>query len=157
MALICSIAYDLERNLGRAYREILGAQMQPWERGTTLLAVFATLALLVAAVGLYAVFAHAVADRRHEMAIRLAVGAGSGRVLRMVLGDAMKLATIGVIGGTAGAALAGRSVASLLYGTSPADPVVLASAAAVMFVVAATATWIPAVTASRANPNELLR
>ena len=141
----------------RAYREILGAQMQPWERGTTLLAVFATLALLVAAVGLYAVFAHAVADRRHEMAIRLAVGAGSGRVLRMVLGDAMKLATIGVIGGTAGAALAGRSVASLLYGTSPADPVVLASAAAVMFVVAATATWIPAVTASRANPNELLR
>jgi ABC-type antimicrobial peptide transport system permease subunit len=91
------------------------------------------------------------------MAIRLAVGAASGRVLRMVLGDAMRLATIGVVTGIAAAALAGRSVASLLYGTSPADPVVLGSAGAIMLVVAAAATLIPAITASRANPNELLR
>ena len=141
----------------RTYRDILGVQMQPWERGTTLMAVFAAIALIVAAVGLYAVFAHAVADRRQEMAIRLAVGAHSGRVLRMVLGDALRLAAVGVVAGIAGAALAGRSVASLLYGTSPADPAVLVSAAAIMFVVAGAATLIPAITASRANPNELLR
>ena len=141
----------------RTYREILGRQMQPWERGTTLLAIFAALALVVAAVGLYAVFAHAVADRRQEMAIRLAVGAHRGKVLRMVLGDAMKLAAVGVVSGIAGAALAGRSMASLLYGTSPADPAVLVSAAAIMFTVTAAATLIPAITASRANPSELLR
>ncbi len=141
----------------RAYREILGAQMQPWERGTSLLAIFAALALIVAAVGLYAVFAHAVADRRQEMAIRLAVGADSGRVLRMVLADAMRLAAIGVVAGIVSAMLAGRSVASLLFGTSPADPVVLLSAAAIMLAVAGAATLIPAVSASRANPNELLR
>ena len=141
----------------RSYREILSLQMQPWERGTTLLAVFSALALIVAAVGLYAVFAHAVTDRKHEMAIRLAVGADRGRVLRMVLADALKLAIIGVAAGTAAATVAGKSLASILYGTSPADPLVLGSAAATMLIVAAAATFIPARSASRANPNELLR
>jgi ABC-type antimicrobial peptide transport system permease subunit len=75
----------------------------------------------------------------------------------MVLSDALRLAAVGVVTGIGAAVLAGRSVASLLFGTSPADPVVLGAAATIMLLVASAATFFPARAASRANPNELLR
>jgi putative ABC transport system permease protein len=91
------------------------------------------------------------------MAIRLAIGARPGQVTRMVLREALVLAGAGVLCGLAAAVLAGRGVQSLLYGTTPSDPLVLSSAAMVMLLVVAAATLRPARAAARADPNMLLR
>jgi hypothetical protein len=139
------------------YTQLLDRQMRPWTLGTTLLGWFSALALGVAAIGLYAAFAHAVAERRREMAIRLAIGALPRRVMTMVLREAVVLASIGIVCGAAAAVVAGRWVQSLLFGTTPSDPVVLVSAAAVMLLVAAGATIVPARAASRVDPNTLLK
>ena len=139
------------------YGQMLDRQLRPWRLGTTLLGLFSALALGVAAVGLYASFAHAVAERRREMAIRLAIGARPGGVLVMVLREALTMAGVGVAAGAVAAMIAGRWIQSLLFETAPSDPVVLASAAALMFIVAAGATLLPARSASKADPNVLLR
>jgi len=141
----------------RPYSQVLDRQLRPWRMGTTLLALFSTLALLVASIGLYATFAYAVSERRREMAIRLAVGARPGGVLAMVLREAILLAAIGAAAGCAAAAGAGRLVASLLYGTKPSDPLVLGAAALAMVIIAALATLLPARSASKADPSVLLR
>jgi predicted permease len=141
----------------RPYVELLERQVQPWRLGATLLAMFSALAIAVAAIGLYAAFAHAVLERRREMAIRVAIGASPARVVGMILREALRLTAVGIVAGTAGAVMAGRSVQSILYGIVPADPLVLGGAAAAMLVVVAIATSLPARTASRADPNSLLR
>jgi predicted permease len=141
----------------RPYTQYLDRQLRPWTLGTTLLGWFSALALGVAAIGLYAAFAHAVAERRREMAIRLAIGAQPARVLAMVLREALTLAAIGTVCGSAAAMLAGRGIQSLLFGTTPSDPIVLGAAAAVMLIVAAAATIVPARAAARVDPNSLLR
>jgi predicted permease len=139
------------------YAQLLDRQKRPWELGTTLLAIFSALALGVAAMGLYAAFAHAVGERRHEMAIRLAIGARPAGLRRMILGEAVALAAAGVAIGCGLALLSARWIGSLLFRTAPSDPLVLASAAGVMLVVALAATLLPAVAASKADPNRLLR
>jgi putative ABC transport system permease protein len=141
----------------RPYPQLLDRQMRPWRMGTTLLTLFAGLALVIAAVGLYAAFAHVVSERRREMAIRIAVGAVPRRVLVMIVREAAGLATIGVVCGCLAAIVGGRWIQSMLFGTTATDPVVLGSAAAVMLTVAASATYLPARSASRADPSALLR
>jgi len=141
----------------RPYSQVLDRQLQPWRTGTTLLALFSALAVIVASIGLYATFAFAVSERRREMAIRLAVGARPGSVLAMVLREAFVLAAIGATAGCIAAVGAGRLVASLLYGTQPSDPLVLSAAALVMVIVALVSTLLPARTASKADPSVLLR
>jgi putative ABC transport system permease protein len=141
----------------RPYSQVLDRQVRPWRTGTSLLVLFSALALIVASIGLYATFAYAVAERRREMAIRLAVGARPGRVFQMVLWEAIVLAAIGGVTGCIAAVGAGRLVASLLYGTTPSDPVVLGAAALAMLIVAVLATLLPARTASRSDPSLLLR
>ena len=141
----------------RPYKDLLARQMQPWRLGTALLSLFGVLALSVAGIGLYAVFAHAIAERRREMAIRIAIGAQPGRVLGMILREACRLAAVGVLCGCALAVVAGRWLQSMLVGTAPSDPAVLGAAAALMLLVAALATFLPARTASRADPTALLR
>jgi hypothetical protein len=139
------------------YVNLLDGQMRPWRLGTTLLAWFSALALGVAAIGLYAAFTHAVEERRREMAIRIAIGAQPASVMRLVLREALTLAGAGAILGAIAAVFAGRVVQSLLFGTTPSDPIVLASAGAAMLVIAALATILPARAAAASNPNELLR
>lgn len=141
----------------RPYLELLERQVQPWRLGATLLALFSSLALAVAAIGLYAAFAHAVALRRREMAIRVAIGASPASVLAMILREAARVAMVGIVAGAAGAILAGRSLQSMLFGIEAADPLVLGSSAAAMLVVVFVATLLPARRASQANPNSLLR
>jgi len=141
----------------RPYSQVLDRQVQPWRTGATLLALFSALAVLVASLGLYAAFAYAVSERRREMAIRLAVGARPAGVLVMILREAIVLAMIGAVGGCAAAVGAGRLVASLLYGTTPSDPLVLGGAALAMVIVALLATLLPARTASQSDPSVLLR
>jgi hypothetical protein len=141
----------------RPYAQLLDRQIRPWELGTTLLVIFSSLALGVAAVGLYAAFAHAVTERRREMAIRIAIGARPGGVLRMVLREALVLAAAGIALGWLSAIVAGRWVQSLLFETAASDPLVLGAAALAMLIVATAATLLPARTAAKADPNRLLR
>jgi predicted permease len=141
----------------RPYSELLESQMRPWRLGTFLLSIFGLLAVSVSAIGLFAAFAHAVGERRREMAIRIAVGARPGRVLAMVIREAGRLAMVGAAAGCVCAVVAGRWVQSMLFGTAPSDPLVLGSAAALMLVVAAAASYVPARLASRADPTTLLR
>jgi putative ABC transport system permease protein len=141
----------------RDYTQLLERQMRPWRLGTTLLGVFSALALGVGAVGLYAAFAYAVAVRRREMAIRLALGARPGRVVTLVLREALRLVSVGIVAGVAAAVLGGRWLQSLLYDTSRTDPLVLAGAALVMLATALVATLLPARSAAKADPASLLR
>lgn len=141
----------------RPYVELLDRQMRPWTMGTRLLGLFSALALSVSAIGMFAVFAHAIASRRREMAIRLAIGARPAAVRALVLREALTIAAGGVALGLLASAIVGRGIQSLLFGTTPADPMVLAFAGGAMLVVAALATFIPAREAARADPSVLLR
>jgi predicted permease len=124
---------------------------------TLLLTVYAGLALVPAATGLYGVLAYTVGRRQRELGIRMALGATGPAVQRLVLGQAMRLTGAGVVLGLAGSMGLTRLIASQLYETRPNDPVTFAAAAAVMIAVAAVATWIPARRAVRVDPAIALR
>jgi putative ABC transport system permease protein len=121
------------------------------------MAVFAGVAILLAAMGIYGVMSYAVAQRRNEIGIRIALGAGGGGVQRMIVGQGMKLACAGVVLGLAGAAAGSRILGSLLYGVSATDASVFAGTAAMLALVALAATWLPARRASRIDPIASLR
>ncbi|HKB13585.1 MAG TPA: ABC transporter permease [Vicinamibacterales bacterium] len=122
-----------------------------------LLATFAAVALLLAAVGIYGVMSYAVSQRTAEIGIRLAIGADRGDILRMILANAARLAAIGLAAGIALALALSRTVTSLLYKTSGTDPLTFAAVAAVLAGVALAASYIPARRAARIPPVDALR
>jgi predicted permease len=122
-----------------------------------LLAAFAATALGLAALGIFGVMSYAVAQRSHEIGIRVALGARPVDVLRMVLRHALVLAGSGVAAGLLGALALSRAVASLLFELSPTDPVTLASVAALLTAVALLASYLPARRATRVDPLVALR
>jgi len=117
-----------------------------------LLAVFAGVALVLAAVGIYGVTSYGVAQRTHEIGIRLALGASGDRVLREVVGRAAILTLIAVAIGLGLATTTGRLTTAVLFGVKPTDPAALLSAAAALCVVSIAATYLPARRASRVDP-----
>jgi putative ABC transport system permease protein len=117
-----------------------------------LVELFALAALLLSALGVYAVSAQTMALRRRELAIRLALGAAPAKLLRLVLGGALRPVGLGVALGLVGALLAGRAVSGLLYRVHGADPGVLLGAAGVLGLSALLAVWLPARRAARADP-----
>jgi len=125
--------------------------------GTTLLGLFALLALFVSAIGLYGVMSYVVSQRTREFGIRMAVGATRGAILRGVLGKAAKLVSIGICLGLVGAALLARVIASLLYGVKPFDVATLASVSLLLASVVLLASFVPARRASKVNPMDCLR
>jgi putative ABC transport system permease protein len=122
-----------------------------------LVGVFAALALLLAAIGIYGVVSYSVALRARELGVRRALGAQTGDVARMVLGDALRLGGAGIVIGLAIALLSTRVLQSLLYGVQPSDPVVFAVTAAVLMLVTLMAALVPTVRASRVSPTEAIR
>jgi putative ABC transport system permease protein len=122
-----------------------------------LLAAFAALALLLAAVGIYSVLAFAVRRRVREIGIRMALGAEIKDILRLIISEGMKPALIGVAIGLAGALALGRLLASLIYGISATDPLTFTAVAALLCLVALMASVIPALRATRIEPNRALR
>ena len=118
---------------------------------------FAALALAVAMVGLFGALARAVAERRHELAIRAAVGASPGRLVRLVLRSALAVTGAGLAAGLLAAAATGRGLASLLYGVGPYDPATFTAAAATVVLAALAASAIPARRAARLDPMVVLR
>jgi ABC-type antimicrobial peptide transport system permease subunit len=124
---------------------------------STLAASFATLATVLAAVGLYGVLAYTVAQRRREIGVRIALGAERGRVVRQVVGQGGAVAALGVALGVPGAFAAGRLLAASLAGVSGASAPLLAGVAATLLLVALSAAWAPAWRASRVDPTTALR
>jgi ABC-type antimicrobial peptide transport system permease subunit len=122
-----------------------------------LLGVAAAVALVLSAVGTYGIISYLVTQRRPEIGVRIALGASVQRVSRLVLLQSLRLAVIGVVIGLAGAWAATRLLSRLLYGVSPTDPVVLASVAVALLLVAGLAAFAPARRAARIDPVEVLR
>jgi predicted permease len=122
-----------------------------------LTAIFAGLALVLSAVGLYSVLASAVSQRTAEIGIRMALGARPSQVVQLVMRSGLKLVAIGLVLGIAGAAGAARLIQTLLFGIAPLDPSVYAGVAVLFTIVAALACLLPSVRASRIDPLVALR
>ena len=118
---------------------------------------FGALALLLAVIGLYGTMSYNVAQRRNEIGIRMALGAGNPRVLRMVIGEAARMVGLGIAAGALLALVSTRLVASFLFGVTPTDPTTLAVAALVLAMIALAAAAVPAWRAARLDPMKALR
>lgn len=125
--------------------------------GSALFGAFGVVALMLAAAGLYGTLLYAVGQRRQELGIRLALGAGRRRIQNEVIRKGVALAAVGVLGGGAAAYFVGGLLEGWLFGVSAADPVALVSAGLVLFATAAAASWLPAYRAGRTDPLETLK
>jgi len=141
----------------RSFAEIVDRQRRSWQLGATMFVAFGVLALVVAAVGLYGVVGYNVAQRMHELGVRVALGAQSGDILRLVVGQGVRFAAAGVALGTALAYAGSRWLEPLLFQQSATDPVIYAAVGMVLVLVALGASAAPAWRASRADPNSALR
>ncbi|MGC1768977.1 MAG: FtsX-like permease family protein, partial [Candidatus Acidiferrales bacterium] len=122
-----------------------------------LLGLFAAVALLLAAIGIYGVMAYSFSQRTHEVGIRIALGAQRADILRMALSEGMQIVAIGLATGLAGAAIMTRLFRSMLFNVAPADPITFATAAAILAAVALMACYIPAQRATQVDPLTALR
>jgi len=147
------VAIAHERSLDQVVSEATARQ----NFNMTLLTVFAGIALLLAAIGIYGMLSYSVQLRSQEIGIRMALGAERKGVLGMVIGNGMKLAGLGIAIGLAGAFGLSRLLTALLFGVKPNDPLTFVSIGAVLALVALLACWLPARRATRVDPLEALR
>jgi len=136
---------------------IISSSMASTTDQTFLLGLFAGLALLLASVGIYGVLSYVVTQRTNEIGIRMALGAGRGNVLWMILRQGLVLTVIGIGAGVAGACALTRLLGGLLYGVKPIDPVTFVVVSVAMAAVAMFACLVPARRATRVDPMEALR
>jgi putative ABC transport system permease protein len=141
----------------KTMRERLEPQYRPWRLGAVLFTAFGVTALIVALVGIYSTVSYDVTQRIHEFGVRTALGAGISDVLKLVVGQAVYTASIGVAVGIGLALAASRLIVTLLYGVSPGDPLTLASVALALMATAGVAALIPALRATRVDPVIALR
>ncbi len=130
-----------------------------WQYGLfgSMFTIFGVVALVMALVGVYGVISYGVSQRTHEIGVRMALGARSEDVLRMIVGQGARLAGIGIAVGLLAAFGAGRAIASILFGTSPADPVSFIVIALLLIGTAVLASWVPARRAAAVDPMVALR
>jgi ABC-type antimicrobial peptide transport system permease subunit len=151
----------LDPQLPAAKPVTLQVEMQlvllPAKVGAALLGTFGSLALVLATIGIYGVASFAVARRTREIAIRAALGAQRGDVLRLVVGESMRRVGIGLVVGLVAALGLARLLASQLYGLAPVDPVTFIGTPLVLGAVAMLASWVPARRATRVDPLVALR
>jgi putative ABC transport system permease protein len=128
-----------------------------WEFGATMFAAFGGLALVLAAIGLYSLIAYDVAQRTRELSVRIALGASSGSVVRMVVARGLGLVGIGVAAGLTIAAVAAPKLQSMMFNTDARDPLIFGAVAAVLLLIGFAATASPASRAARVDPAQVLR
>lgn len=141
----------------RSMPEVMAASLGAQRFNMTLMGIFAAVALVLAAVGIYGVVSYSVTQRTHEIGIRMALGAASGDVLKIVLRQGLMLAGLGVGIGLGAALAVTRVMSTLLYGVSTTDPIVFATISIVLAGVALGATFIPARRAAKVDPMIALR
>ncbi len=135
----------------------LARQLHQWKLGASLFSVAGLLALLVAGVGIYSTVAYMVGQRTHEIGVRMALGARGSNIARVVLGRGVGIVAAGIAVGLLATLAMGKLVASLLYGVSPRDPIVLGIVALVLLLAAGAACLVPALRAARVDPMQTLR
>jgi predicted permease len=152
---------DLDKNLPvygvQTMDDVLSAEVASQRFNAGALAGFAGLAVLLAAVGIYGVMAYAVSQRTREMGVRIALGAETGNVLRMILGQGLRLAVIGAGLGVVASFGLTRLMSGLLFGVKTSDPETFVLVTAALLIVALAACWIPAWRATRVDPVIALR
>jgi putative ABC transport system permease protein len=141
----------------RTMDEILSRSRAAQDFNTLVVTIFGCSALLLAAIGVYGLMAHSVAQRRHEIGIRLALGAESRAIRNMVVLQGLRLAVTGAVCGFSAAFGLTRLIASFLFGVKARDPLVFFVVPAIMVAVALIAVWLPAMRASRVDPIQALR
>jgi predicted permease len=138
-------------------RAAIDPTMHTWKVGAQLFAGFAALALTLAAIGVYAVIAFGVSQRTHEIGVRMALGAARRDIVGLVLGEGLVVTGAGVIAGMSIALAGSRTIAPLLYGVSPRDPVVYGVVALLLLAIGAAASAVPARRAAGVDPSTALR
>jgi ABC-type antimicrobial peptide transport system permease subunit len=131
--------------------------VSPRRLNAVLISSFGILAVVIAAVGIGGVLAFSVSARTNEIGIRMSLGADSGRVQRMILGEGGKLVAIGLVLGVLGARVATGVIRSLLFGVEPHDPMTFIGVAVMMAAIGIAACWIPALRAARIDPAIAMR
>jgi ABC-type antimicrobial peptide transport system permease subunit len=141
----------------RTMDEVVGSSVAPRRTNTILISAFAVLALLLSAVGIYAVVSYSVSQRTREFGIRAALGATGGELVRLVTGEMAWVTAIGLAAGIAGAWALSRVLTSMIYGVSVHDPWTFIVAPLVLVVPVVVAALVPARRAARVNPVEVMR
>lgn len=137
--------------------QVLGQETRSWRLGASLFSAFGLLALLLASIGLYSVIAYNVAQRTHELGVRMALGAQRADVLKLVVSEGLRFGVAGVAIGGALALIASRFLAPLLFEESPRDPMVYTAVALTLLAVSLAASWLPARRAAQVEPTRALR
>lgn len=141
----------------RTVDEVISQSLARQNFNTLLLTLFAAIALLLAAIGIYGLISYGVEQRTQEIGIRVALGAARGDVLRMIVWQGAKLAAIGVAAGLAAAFGLTRLLTKLLFGVKAADPMTFAGVAVAIGLVALAASYVPALRAAAVDPSQALR
>jgi predicted permease len=137
--------------------DVIAPRLQSWRMGATMFGVFGVLALVLATIGLYSVLAYDVAQRTGELGVRVALGAMTLDIVRLVVGRGVRVVLVGVAIGVLVTLVAARFVAPLLFHTSPRDPLILTGVGLTLLAVSLAATWIPARRAAGVDPASALR
>jgi putative ABC transport system permease protein len=141
----------------RTMEAVAGVAVARPRMNMLLLGVFAAMALLLAAIGIYGIISYAVTQRTREIGVRLALGAAPASVVRLMVGRGMVLAGLGLAIGLLAAVAATRVMSSLLFGVGATDPATLAAVTAFLAALALAASWFPALRATRVDPSTTLR
>jgi predicted permease len=156
-AVVQSIDTNLPLDQVRTMDQIVDESLAGERFAAILFATFASIALILAAIGIYGVMSFAVAQQTHEIGLRMALGARPGQVLLLVLQEGMLLALMGLILGLGGAYFVERALSSALYEVVAADSAVVAAVSILLFLFAVLACYLPARRATRVNPIDSLR
>ncbi len=155
--VISNIRSDVPVSQIRTMDEVLARSISAPRSTASLFALFAALALFLGAIGIYSVVSYSVAERTREIGVRVAIGAQRGDVLRLVVGEGLKLATVGLAIGIVAALIGSRLMRAILYEVQPADPATYASVAMLLIGIAALACYVPARKAMGVDPMVALR
>ena len=156
-ALVASISRDMPVSQMRTMEQVMDASIARQRMALLVLSVFAAVALILAASGLYGLVAHSVTERTHEIGVRMALGAERRDVIRLVITHGLSMTAVGIAAGVAGAMALSKSLEGLVFGVEPTDPATFASVIVMLLAVSLAACYFPAWRATRIPPTMALR